>query len=426
MERKNLVASLYLKNGEAVLRSNTEESAGEIHQLAKTYNDSGIDKLLIFDLSASDEEHDTNLQVIKEINRMIEIPVCVAGNINGMEDIKKVLYSGCKQVILNSAKSNTVLLAEEGYKRFGKEKLALSISNVDLLFKHQGSIEQNITEIYVINEELTDTIENVTDLPCTVVLNTYNLERILDLLSRDQVHGISGEYFERPETTIMELKLRLAENGISIRQLESSLDFSAFKTTETGLIPVVVQDYQSLEVLMLAYMNLEAYEKTITSGRMTYFSRSRNELWVKGETSGHYQYVKSIFLDCDNDTILAKVSQVGAACHTGAYSCFFKELVKREYAEKNPFKVFESVFSVIEDRKENPREGSYTNYLFDKGIDKILKKVGEEAAEIIIAAKNPNPEEVKYEISDFLYHIMVLMAEKGITWDEIARDLADR
>ncbi|MCD8069631.1 MAG: phosphoribosyl-ATP diphosphatase, partial [Lachnospiraceae bacterium] len=124
--------------------------------------------------------------------------------------------------------------------------------------------------------------------------------------------------------------------------------------------------------------------------------------------------------------ILASVRQVGAACHTGSYSCFFNEITPRQYEEKNPLQVFEDVYAVIQDRKLHPKEGSYTNYLFDKGIDKILKKVGEEATEIIIAAKNPDPEEIKYEISDFLYHVMVLMTEKGVTWEDITAELANR
>ena len=145
-----------------------------------------------------------------------------------------------------------------------------------------------------------------------------------------------------------------------------------------------------------------------------------------GLTSGHVQYVKSLSLDCDNDTILAKVAQVGAACHTGKRSCFFQTLMKKEYDDTNPLRVFQDVYDVILDRKVNPKEGSYTNYLFDKGIDKILKKVGEECTEIVIAAKNPDKEEIKYEISDFLYHVMVLMAEKGVTWEDITRELARR
>lgn len=177
---------------------------------------------------------------------------------------------------------------------------------------------------------------------------------------------------------------------------------------------------------MMAYMNEEAYRATLKSGRMNYFSRSRQSQWLKGETSGHFQYVMEMKADCDKDTILAKVSQIGAACHTGNYSCFFNEIMKKEYSESNPLLVFESVLNIIKDRKVNPKEGSYTNYLFDKGIDKILKKLGEEATEIVIAAKNPNENEVKYEISDFLYHMMVLMAEKNITWEEITTELAQR
>ena len=160
---------------------------------------------------------------------------------------------------------------------------------------------------------------------------------------------------------------------------------------------------------------------------MTYFSRSRNELWLKGATSGHFQYVKSLTADCDLDTILAKVSQTGAACHTGNRSCFFQEITKKEYEESaNPLQVFQDVLQVIKDRRVHPKEGSYTNYLFDKGLDKILKKLGEESAEIIIAAKNPNANEVTYEISDFLYHMMVLMVEKDISWEEITTELANR
>jgi phosphoribosyl-ATP pyrophosphohydrolase/phosphoribosyl-AMP cyclohydrolase len=159
---------------------------------------------------------------------------------------------------------------------------------------------------------------------------------------------------------------------------------------------------------------------------MTYYSRSRKTLWTKGETSGHYQYVRALSLDCDNDTLLAKVLQIGPACHTGSHNCFFKELIKKDYHDSNPLNVFQEVYDIIKDRKENPKEGSYTNYLFDKGIDKILKKCGEESAEIIIAAKNPGAEELRYEIADYLYHMMVLMAECGLDWNDITNELAHR
>ena len=225
------------------------------------------------------------------------------------------------------------------------------------------------------------------------------------------------------------LKKLCRDNGIEVSEITAAYQWSDFKLNSDGMIPVIVQDYKTDAVLMQAYMNEEAYLATIHTGKMTYYSRSRQELWIKGETSGHYQYVKSLHADCDMDTILARVVQIGAACHTGSYSCFFNEILTLDDTadtQHNPLKVFEDVFAVIKDRKENPKEGSYTNYLFDKGIDKILKKLGEEATEIVIAAKNPNPNEIKYEICDFLYHMMVLMAEKDVTWEEITAELANR
>ena len=169
----------------------------------------------------------------------------------------------------------------------------------------------------------------------------------------------------------------LKEQDIETGHLETFCEWSEFKLNSDGLIPVIVQDYKTNDVLMLAYMNEEAFYTTLSLGKMTYYSRSRNELWTKGMTSGHYQYVKALSIDCDKDTILAKVSQIGAACHTGKRSCFYTDLVKEEYKEKNPLEVFENEYNIILDRKLHPKEGSYTNYLFDKGIDKILKKVGE-------------------------------------------------
>ena len=178
---------------------------------------------------------------------------------------------------------------------------------------------------------------------------------------------------------------------------------------------------------MVAYMNEEAYEHTILSGKMTYWSRSRKELWVKGDTSGHYQYVRSLTGDCDMDTLLVKVEQIGAACHTGSHSCFFNKVLTEEGKEEfNPQTVLLRDYQTILDRRDHPKKGSYTNYLFDKGLDKMLKKLGEEATEIVIAAKNPNPNEIVYEISDYLYHLMVVMAEKGITWEDVAGELARR
>jgi len=213
---------------------------------------------------------------------------------------------------------------------------------------------------------------------------------------------------------------------VTVQETDIDLQWSQFKLGPDGLLPCIVQDVHTGQVLMMAYMNEEAFWRTCQTGRMTYFSRSRQSLWLKGETSGHFQYVRSLSADCDWDTLLAKVEQVGVACHTGAYSCFFRPILEDGGSERSSARVFEDLERVIADRKANPKEGSYTNYLFDKGIDKILKKVGEEATEIVIAAKNPDPEEIKYEVADFLYHVMVLLAERGVAWKDIVDELARR
>lgn len=192
-----------------------------------------------------------------------------------------------------------------------------------------------------------------------------------------------------------------------------------FKKME--LIPAIVQDYQTNEVLMLAYVNEEAYQRMLETKQTCFYSRSRQELWHKGETSGHFQNIKGMYLDCDLDTLLILVEQIGAACHTGAYSCFFNEVI--EYDHTN---IFRSLEKLIQDRKVHPVEKSYTNYLLDQGVDKICKKVGEEASETIIAAKNNDKDELVGEISDLLYHVFVLMNNQGISLDDIETKLKKR
>lgn len=194
------------------------------------------------------------------------------------------------------------------------------------------------------------------------------------------------------------------------------------KFNEAGLVPAIVQDYYSNTVLMLAYMNKEALEKTLDTKCVHYFSRSRNELWKKGEKSGDFQRLIEFFYDCDKDTLLLKVKQTGVACHTGNLSCFYN-VMNSEVKESS---VVEDLFSLILNRKLNPKANSYTSYLFEKGTDKILKKIGEEASEVIIAAKNHDKNEIVYELSDLTYHVLVLMAEKNINLSDIKEELFKR
>ncbi len=426
MEQKNIVATIYIKDGMAVKSPTELEDKKDVLELASVYDDSGIDKIICYDLSSTDEEHDKNILAIREINRNVQVKTAGGGNIKRLEDVKKLLYAGCVEVILNGSKPETIDLIKEAAARFGPNKMLVSLSTVDFLFKTKDFLQDNVHELLIMNPTLLEGLENITSTPYIVQVDEYDFDYVLKLLKSDQIRGISGACINDTKTDIMQIKSELSDAGIKMDNFEPKLSWSDLKPNSDGLVPTVVQDFQTGEVLMVAYMNEESLNATIRTGKMTYFSRSRQQLWVKGETSGHIQYVKSLTADCDFDTILAKVSQVGVACHTGAPSCFFNEIVKKEYVERNPLKVFEDVYAIIMDRKAHPKEGSYTNYLFDKGLDKILKKVGEEATEIVIAAKNPDSEETKYEISDFLYHLMVLMAEKGVTWEDITSELAQR
>ena len=195
------------------------------------------------------------------------------------------------------------------------------------------------------------------------------------------------------------------------------------KFDEKGLIPAIVQDYYSKQVLTVAYMNRESLDITMEEGYTCFWSRSRQELWRKGETSGNRQKVVSITADCDQDALVVEVIKDGPACHTGAESCFFNEVYQAE--DETPFS-YEGLYDLIMGRKTNPKEGSYTTYLFDKGLDKILKKVGEECTEVIIAAAKKDKDETIYELADLCYHAMVLMADAGISVEDVTKELAKR
>ena len=195
------------------------------------------------------------------------------------------------------------------------------------------------------------------------------------------------------------------------------------KFDEKGLIPAIVQDHYTKQVLTLAYMNAETLALTIAEGRTVFWSRSRQEIWRKGETSGNVQRVVSITADCDADALVVEVVKDGPACHTGAESCFFQPVYVSE--ELKQF-TYEGLYELIKGRKTDPKEGSYTTYLFDKGLEKILKKVGEECTEVIIAGGKRDKEETVFEISDLCYHVLVLMVELGISVEDITRELEKR
>ncbi|QHW31957.1 bifunctional phosphoribosyl-AMP cyclohydrolase/phosphoribosyl-ATP diphosphatase HisIE [Paenibacillus rhizovicinus] len=207
------------------------------------------------------------------------------------------------------------------------------------------------------------------------------------------------------------------------------------KWNEAGLVPAIVQDAASKEVLMMAYMNGESLARSVESGETWFWSRSRNELWHKGATSGHTQRIVSMHYDCDGDTLLVRVEQTGPACHTGTYSCFTGEIQGVKGTESGAsafqqssdrFAMLNQLEATIAQRYVERPEGAYTTYLFEKGVDKILKKVGEESAEVIIAAKNKDNDELRCETSDLVFHLMVLLRERGLSLDEVMTELGRR
>jgi phosphoribosyl-ATP pyrophosphohydrolase/phosphoribosyl-AMP cyclohydrolase len=499
MNSRKFVASLYIFHGHGVksLSDRTIVSTDPV-KLAQYYSSHQADELLVFDVVGEgdtaqerDRYHEEFILILREICSTSGIDVIGAGGVKRMEDMKKLLYAGCRWAVLDFDLPSNIAIAEEVGQKFGAKRLLASYSDPQILKDHALLLEKYVSGLLLMTPHKIRESMGLTSHPVLVQASMLMLNKLIEVLSHDFLWGITGNVVNETIKELPALKKLCKENGIAVDQLTAVYSFSDFRTNGEGLVPVVVQEEITKDVLMVAYMNEEAYLHTLETGRMTYYSRSRRELWEKGATSGHYQYVKDLRGDCDMDTILATVTQIGAACHTGAKSCFFQEVLEQtdqldlthadgrlpennqylndgqpnEYdlqptsgqpsgeqpsdeqpsehdykpedgqpsinshiygSGHNPLTVLTDVFNVIKDRKVHPKEGSYTNYLFEKGLDKILKKLGEEATEIVIAAKNPINEDIKYEIGDFLYHMMVLMVEKGVSWVEITEELAKR
>lgn len=371
--------------GKAIVFNNNNKYS-DFKDEIKSVNREGFDFLYVKNESFTDGDKENFFHNMIEIASLCEKKVFVEFPLTHFEDMKKLYYANVDKIIFTDKTTLDASVIEDGRKRF-KEKLLVSFDD----FKSKE----------ITGEEI-------------------------DFSSLNNDNDFYLLFDSKNALNIIALKNSLSDKGFEINTLKPQIKWSELKKNNDGLLPVIVVDYKTDKILMLAYMNEEAYLNTFKTGLMTYYSRSRNEQWIKGETSGHYQFVKYIKADCDMDTLLAGVSQIGVPCHTGKDTCFFNDVLTSDSKEKNPSKILDDLYKVIEDRKANPKEGSYTNYLFDKGLDKILKKVGEEAVEIVIASKNEEPKEIKYEIADFLYHLSVLMVEKGVTWEEVADELSKR
>ena len=241
------------------------------------------------------------------------------------------------------------------------------------------------------------------------------LDFLLGRFTQAEMQGENEKYIKRNEPK---------QEIIMDEQSAKKIEIDSLKFDDKGLVAAIAQDYESGEVLMQAFMNREAVQKTLETGYAHYYSRSRRSLWKKGEKSGNTQEVIAVYLDCDRDCILLKIRQKGGACHTGTYSCFSEQAVGE--ADGIGAEMLGKLQRVIEDRKENPQEGSYTSFLFSRGIDKIAKKTGEEAVELVIASKNEDKGELIGEAADVFYHMLVLLAEKGVKLSEVCSELCRR
>ena len=305
---------------------NTEsEALANILKRAKKYVDAGADELFVFRYSKNSIERDEFLSVLKELNKIVEIPVTAGIYFESLEDAKRAFNTGVSKIAIQNKKIEDYVEFNKAVHRFGSE-------NVFLEMDEKEFIESEFTTYSYIVKHLSlcdEFINKAEGHDCNIMLwDSLRKNDMTTLLGIKNVTALSTNAWV--DNNLMFIKKELAKKGLDMNIFLTSLSFPDFKLDSQGLIPVVVQDYKNDEVLMLAYMNEEAYNKTLETGKMTYYSRSRNQLWCKGDTSGHYQYVKKMYIDCDNDTILAKVEQVGAACHTGNRTCFFTELASKD------------------------------------------------------------------------------------------------
>ena len=415
------------------MKLDTASPLKESVETAKKIFAGGADGIVIEDPAENDAEKAAALDVLREICGLAPREVIVLGNVGRLEDVKKYLYAGAAFVVPRSGEKEACLVSAEAAGRFGAEKTGWcrpfvpeDRKETDRENAEDGAFLITRGQPPASEEEAHGDSKEEAEQALFGKILVSPLCSDAELLKRISEDAFDAVAVKAQGSSFGELRERLIAEGVKMAHPACSVSFGELKTDERGLIPCIAQDAENGQVLMMAWMDRDAFEETVRTGIMTYYSRSRGERWRKGDTSGHYQFLHSLSADCDSDVLLAKVTQWGAACHTGNRSCFYRTVLGEEKSGRDARGILEAVYDTIEDRRYHPKEGSYTNYLFDKGLDKILKKLGEESAETIIAAKNPDDREVVYEMADYLYHMMVLMAERGIHWTDITEELERR
>jgi len=327
-DMKVFVPTIYIKDGQIV--KNAEDFtvlSTDILQYSFSFFEKGADALIVRLLSKSEEETKNDYAALLLMCELCPLEIW-GSSMSDIIDTKLLLDAGCKKVIVDLAKlkEDIFILSNE----YGRDKFVALIGSNTQYEGQADFIKDNFGLIILNYSHELKSLMNSTVLPVIASIPDVSLDKIIELLKYDQLYGLSGAAINSNIDELSEIKLFCIENDILVRVLSPEIKWDDLKKNSDGMVPVIVQDYKTGEVLMCAYMNQESYNLTFKRRRMTYYSRSRNELWLKGDTSGHYQYVTQLWADCDLDTILAKVYQVGAACHTGSYSCFFNRLDKKE------------------------------------------------------------------------------------------------
>lgn len=457
MKNKRIIPCLDITNGRVVKGKQFKDlkDIDEPLPLAKLYDQSGADELIMYDITATTEGTDLFVETIESIAKEISIPLTVGGGIQSIKDISRVLQAGANKVSLNSAAIANPALINEAAATFGSSSIVIGIdakqvaphkwnafthggtknSNKDVLDWAREVVERGAGEL-VINSMDNDGMKEGFNIPLLVALQEAvsvpiiasggagSVQDFLDVFMNTKVIGaLAASVFHYGEVDIPTLNKQLSNIEESVVTPLQNLDMLHITFDEQGLIPAVVQHAETGDVLMLAYMNEESLKKSIQTKQTWFYSRSRDELWHKGATSGNTQVITKMELDCDGDTILVTVLPNGPSCHTGNNTCFSTPILSGPPSSRT---VLYQLAQKIATRKKNPVEGAYTTYLFNEGIDKILKKIGEEASEVIIGAKNNDKAEVIWETSDLVYHMLVLMEELGVSIGQIQHELLQR
>lgn len=452
MKNKSIYACMDIKNSKVVKGvkfSDIKEISDNPVFLAKKYENDGADYLVFYDIGATVDNKDIFYEKIGEILKAVNIPLVVGGGIKTLSDCDKLYELGVRYFSINSAAVKNPNLLKEVSDKYGSDSLILSvdvkrIGDAYHVFLGAGKYDTGL--------DAKEWIEKAADLGTgTIVINSidtdgtkegYDTQMLAALTENMNCNivasggaGKTEDFFEvfqkNPKITGALAASIFHYNLVSIKDIKKELktimeiNTNNLKYDEKGLIPAIVVDANNNDVLMLAYMNKESLALSIEKKLTHFYSRSRQSLWLKGETSGNYQHIVKIVADCDKDTLLIYVDKDGPACHTGAESCFFNAIYENLDKNDEGFSL-DNLYNLILDRKENPGEKSYTSYLFREGIDKILKKIGEESTEVVIAAKGDNKKETIYEIADLLYHSLVLMADMDIKIADILNELKGR